>query len=135
VVLRRALTAECLHGIVTIMGEFLRVLIRMPLIEWRRRTLSLHHAVALARASHRGRRLRTRVGRVRLQQAIAFVDARMPGGPNCVRRSLMEITLDADAAGEPLYAGIKRGGGPRSGHAWLESHSVHESYDAIVSVQ
>ena len=114
-------------------GDLFRVLGALPLVEWRRRRLSLHHAVARARAQS-VRRGRSAVERARLQRVIGAVDARMPGGANCVRRALLEMSLDAGAAGERLFAGLKSGGGPRSGHAWLESHSVSESYDAVITV-
>jgi hypothetical protein len=116
------------------LGDLLKVLLRLPLVEWRRRRLSLHRAVALTRSRSGRSRKRDEDGRLKLRRAIAALDARMPGGPNCVRRSLLEMTLDAGAAAEPLYAGLRRGGGPRSGHAWLQSHQVHESYDVVVSV-
>jgi hypothetical protein len=115
------------------MLDLLRVLGALPIVEWRRRRLSLHHAVARARAGS-GRPSRSRADRARLQRWIGAVDARMPGGANCVRRALLEMTLDGAAAREKLFAGLKSGGGPRSGHAWLESHPVRETYDAVIAV-
>jgi hypothetical protein len=44
------------------------------------------------------------------------------------------MSLDAGAAGEQLLAGFKAGGVPASGHAWLESHGVSETYDAVISI-
>jgi hypothetical protein len=116
------------------LANLLSALAALPVAEWRRRTVSLHHAVALARADAAGRPKRTATARQQLRRVIAAVDARMPGGPNCVRRSLMEMSLDAGAARELLHAGLRRGGGPGSGHAWLKSQPVSESYDVVISV-
>jgi hypothetical protein len=116
------------------MIDFLRVLGILPIVEWRRRRLSLHRAVARARADAGKVGARSTVGRARLRRLITAVDARMPGGANCVRRALLEMSLDATAAQERLFAGLKTGGGPRSGHAWLESEPVRESYDAVIAV-
>jgi hypothetical protein len=116
------------------MRELLRILGALPFVEWRRRRLSLHDAVARARAGAGKRAARSTAARARLQRWIGRVDARMPGGGNCVRRALLEMTLDSTAAGERLFAGLRSGGGPRSGHAWLESHSVREKYDAVIAV-
>ena len=115
-------------------GNLLRVLIALPIVEWRRRRVSLHRAVALARAGAGSRLRRSDAERLRLRRVITAFDARMPGGPNCVRRALLEMSLDAGAASEPMYAGLRRGGGPGSGHAWLHSQTVSESYDAVISV-
>jgi hypothetical protein len=60
-------------------------------------------------------------GRRQLQRAIRFVDRFFPTGPNCYRRVLMEIALDAGAAAEPLHMGLKAEGGASSGHIWLAS--------------
>jgi hypothetical protein len=117
-----------------LMLEVAAVLLATPLIEYRRRTASVHHAVAFARERARSRPVRASEARQQLRRAIAFVDARFPGGGNCVRRSLLEIALDRGAAGEKMFAGFKAGGKPHSGHAWLESHAVSERYDAIVTV-
>jgi hypothetical protein len=47
---------------------------------------------------------------------------------------LVEVSLDADAAGERLFAGLRTGGRPGSGHAWLESQTVETVYDAVITV-
>jgi hypothetical protein len=114
--------------------DFLRVLVAIPAIERRRRHLGLHESVALSRSDALKRQKRNSVARMRLRRVIAVVDSMMPDGANCVRRSLTEMALDAGAAEEPLYAGLRRGGGARSGHAWLKSQPVTESYDVVVSV-
>jgi hypothetical protein len=52
---------------------------------------------------------------------VRAVDRLFPSGPNCYRRVLMEIAIDAKAAGEPLYLGLLADGGSGSGHTWLAS--------------
>ena len=116
------------------MREILLVLSALPVVEWRRRRLGLHPAAALARAEGSKRRERTAGRRAHLRRVIAAIDARIPGGANCVRRALLEMSLDPDAARETLYAGLRAGGGPRSGHAWLASQQTVESYDAVIAV-
>jgi hypothetical protein len=59
--------------------------------------------------------------RADLRRAIRLVDRCFPSGPNCFRRVLMEIALDAGAAAEPVHMGLKAEGVPNSGHAWLAS--------------
>lgn len=56
-----------------------------------------------------------------LRAAIRLVDRLFPSGPNCFRRVLMEIALDAGAAKEPVHMGLKAHGAPNSGHVWLAS--------------
>lgn len=64
-----------------------------------------------ARATRRGAR-----GRARLRRAISWVDALGPGGPQCLRRVLLELALDAGAAEETVRLGLD----PRAaGHAWI----------------
>jgi hypothetical protein len=72
-------------------------------------------------ARTRGRSCAQRNGHDRklLQRVIGAVDARLPGLPNCYRRALLEMALDAGAAEEPLHLGLRVPGGHRSGHAWL----------------
>jgi hypothetical protein len=68
---------------------------------------------------------------------IRLVDRLFPGGANCYRRTLLEIALDAGAAEERLFLGLKEQGGPASGHAWLESWpdaAEASRYDAIVEI-
>jgi len=114
--------------------ETLRVLLAVPGVELRRRRSSLHNAVQAVRQRSSLRPSRSSKGRIRLRRAIAIVDARLPGGPNCVRRSLLEMALDRGAAREKLFAGFVSGGGPKSGHAWLESESGTRRYDAVIAI-
>ncbi len=86
--------------------------------------IELRRAAGLARAAERSRHappdaavraMRERgarqaergpIGRARLRRAIGWVDALMPGGPNCYRRTLLELGLDAGAARETLVFGL-----------------------------
>ncbi len=88
----------------------------------------------IARLRQRGRRFSPRdaARRAALQRAIARVDRLFPGGPNCYRRVLLEIALDGGAAREPISFGLRAGGGPGSGHAFLGSEPPpSSSYDAV----
>jgi Transglutaminase-like superfamily len=118
----------------SLVAELSRVFLEAPRIEYLRRNRSLHFAVRRVRALSRRKTMRDVGARVLLRRAIALVDARFPGGPNCVRRSLLEIALDRGAANEQMFAGIRHGGGSGSGHAWLESHPVSDSYDAVLTI-
>jgi hypothetical protein len=76
-------------------------------------------------SSYRARGLRRpardQASRETLRRTIRFVDRLFPSGPNCYRRALTEIALDAGAAAEPLHMGLQASGAPRSGHIWLAS--------------
>jgi Transglutaminase-like superfamily len=114
--------------------EFFRAALVAPRVEILRRRRSLHLAAAKARSAAWASPTRSSDQRLTLRRAIATVDAFFPGGPNCLRRSLMEVALDRGAADEKLLAGFRSHGGARSGHAWLESEPHQESYDAVFSV-
>jgi hypothetical protein len=114
--------------------EVARVVLAVPRVEAQRRRSSLHHAVSAVRKQSSRRPARSLDARARLRRAIAVVDARLPGGPNCVRRSLLEMALDGGAAREKFLAGFVSGGGRKSGHAWLEFEPVHDQYDAVLSI-
>lgn len=115
--------------------ELIRVVWLMPRVELQRQRLSLHAAVKAARL-RASTRARSAAAREQLRQAIAAVDRRMSGGPNCVRRVLLEMNLDRAAAADTLLAGFKAGGGESSGHAWLASHPDPDrrAFDAIISI-
>jgi hypothetical protein len=92
---------------------------------------------ALLRARERGARAPTRddAGRARLRRAVAAADARWPGGPNCLRRALLEISLDSAASRETLFLHLDAAGGRGSWHARLAS--VPEdggTYDATLAL-
>jgi hypothetical protein len=80
----------------------------------------------------RGRRATKRgtVGRARLRRAVGWVDAAFPGGPNCFRRTLVEVGLDAGAAGETLVFGLDVG---RTGHVSFKD-SEDRSFDVAFEV-
>jgi hypothetical protein len=68
-----------------------------------------------------GCRQRSPRERATLQSLIRLIDRAFPSGPNCYRRALVEMAVDAGAAVEPLHLGLAAEGGPNSGHAWLAS--------------
>jgi hypothetical protein len=73
--------------------------------------------------------------RARLQRVIRVVDKCFPTGPNCYRRALVEIAMDAGAASEGLHLGLMAAGGRDSGHAWLASWpEADRRYDAELVV-
>lgn len=76
----------------------------------------------LDRAREIGRKAPNRLdaGRLRLRRLIRLVDRVIPGS-NCLRRVLWEIASDAGAAQEKVSFGFVHGGGPESGHVWLQS--------------
>jgi hypothetical protein len=115
--------------------ELPRVLIAVRTVERNRRSLPLHAAIRSSRRQATTSPLRSPESRRGLKRAIVAVDARYPGGPNCLRRSLLEMALDRGAAAESLFAGFKAGGGQKSGHAWLMSDpSPTEQYDTILTI-
>jgi hypothetical protein len=74
---------------------------------------------------------RSAADRARLQHIVRLVDRCFPSGPNCYRRALTEIAMDAGAATERLHMGINARDGESSGHAWLESSADRgDGYDA-----
>jgi hypothetical protein len=100
-------------------------------VEKSRRSVGPTQLVKRMRGRGRRRRARDLAERLKLRRAIEIVDRRFPSGPNCYRRVLIEIAMDAGAAAEPLHMGLKAHGEPGSGHAWLASMPRDErSYDA-----
>jgi hypothetical protein len=122
------------RGLARLLFEIARVVVALPEVEATRRLTSPQIAARVARRKAERALTRTGESRDRLRRAIAIVDRFMPGGGNCLRRSLLEMSLDGGAARERLLAGFKAGGGLASGHAWLESHSVSERYDAVIPI-
>jgi hypothetical protein len=88
---------------------------------WSRATVPPAKLVPAYRARGARRQTRDHASRERLRRMIRFVDRLFPSGPNCYRRTLTEVALDAGAAAEPLHMGLQADGGPRSGHIWLAS--------------
>ena len=119
-------------------GGLLRDALRaLPVLIWAehvRLRSSLHEAAHLSRKQGANCIKRSPERRLQLRHIIARFDAYMPGGPNCLRRSLAEMAMDPDSARERLYAGLRSGGGVKSGHAWLESVPTPERYDAVVTI-
>jgi hypothetical protein len=76
-------------------------------------------AVPRFRAQGRAHLQRDADGLTRLERVIAIADRLLPGGPNCYRRVLAEISLDAGAAAETMHLGIVHGQATVGGHAWL----------------
>ena len=111
-----------------------RVACILPLVERQRRRLSLHAAVAAARGRSRWLGSPSADDRARLRRVIGAIDRRLPDGGNCVRRALLEMSLNTAAARERLLAGFRSGGGVSSGHAWLESQPATERYDAVMAI-
>jgi hypothetical protein len=74
-------------------------------------------AVALMRERGARQPARGPIGRSRLRLAIGWVDAFFPRGPNCFRRTLIEIALDAGAAQETLVFGLDV---DKTGHVWFK---------------
>lgn len=115
--------------------EVARVARVLPRVERDRRTLGPLPAVDAARARSRGAPARSSAERALLRRAVAAADARLPGGANCLRRALLEISLDAGAASEPLHLYLTADGTPGSGHArlasWPEDGRTFEAHFVI----
>jgi hypothetical protein len=103
----------------TLLAELVRVARMLPAVERGRRAEGPEPLVERLRARGRGQARRGPDARADLRRVIAAVDRCLPGEPSCYRRALLEMGLDAGAAGEPLRMGLRVPGGPRSGHAWL----------------
>ena len=121
-------------GLLWFTRDMALVVVALASVESDRRRKSPQSAAAASRRRAIGCERRCPEERVRLRRAIALVDSWMPKGPNCLRRSLLEVSLDAGAAEERLLAGFKSGGLAGTGHAWLESQPVAERYDAVIAI-
>jgi hypothetical protein len=107
-----------------------RALRLVPEAERARHATSPERAVAAMRA--RGRMCHTRgaLARARLRRAIGWVDALHPRGPNCYRRTLLELALDAGAAHETLVFGLDVG---RTGHVAFKGRE-ELGFDALFEI-
>lgn len=85
------------------------------------------------RASGLTARSRSPKQRARLRRMIHLLDRFFPSGPNCYRRALVEMAMDAGAAREPLYLGLNLSPRP-TGHAWLSSDSPASAYEAELRI-
>lgn len=70
------------------------------------------------------------IGRARLRRAIGWVDACVPGGPNCYRRILLESALDAGAARETVVFGLDVGS---TGHVAFEGRE-ERTFDVAFAI-
>jgi hypothetical protein len=114
--------------------DAVRVLIALPPVEMGRIFEGPAPLVARLRSCAEQRRHRTEEERVQLKRVIAWIDAHLPGGGNCYRRSLLEVALDRGAASETFHMGLRADGGARSGHAWLGADVDGRRYDAVISL-
>jgi hypothetical protein len=92
--------------------ELVRVLWVLPVVEVGKRRRGPRLLLDTLRRKGGRCQQRDPAARSRLQHAIGWVDAHVPGGPNCYRRVLLEIALDCGAAKEPFHMGFNIGGGP-----------------------
>jgi hypothetical protein len=67
---------------------------------------------------------------LRLRDLVNAIDKRFPGGGNCYRRALLELSLDPTLASQPLVFGLNQGAGPGTGHAWLGDAGDGRTYAA-----
>jgi hypothetical protein len=119
------------------LADLARVVVALPLVEIGRLSLGPARILPRLRWAAGRRHRRSTLERESLRRLIASVDARLPDGGNCYRRALLEISIDAGAAEEKLYMGLKKQGGPRSGHAWLASWpdaANASAYDAVIEM-
>jgi hypothetical protein len=116
--------------------DLVRALMVEPAIERARLTSGPKPLIERLRSQGKERPARGSAGRSRLRYAIALAERLRGRMPNCYRRVLMEIALDAGAAGEAVFLGLRTGGGPGSGHAYLQSHgeSASPDYDAVFAM-
>jgi hypothetical protein len=122
-------------GIGASLADLIAIGLRLPEVEWRRLNEGPGPAVAKLRARGRKGPRRSSDERRELRRLISIVDRFLPGEPNCYRRALLEMSVDAGAAEEELHLGLKVPGGPRSGHAWLgPSGALPAAYDVQVDI-
>lgn len=110
--------------------ELLRATREIRRAERLRMTRGPAEAVSLQRARGRKERARTGDGRRLLRRAIVSIDARYPGGGNCFRRVLVELALDAGAAGDRLVFGLDIG---RTGHVAFEG-AEDATFDVVFAL-
>lgn len=114
-----------------LVAEAARVVAALARVERDRLRLGIAEAVARARARGASRPARPAASRLRLRRAVLAIDARLPGGANCYRRALLEMSLDGAAAGERLHLDLSLRGPSPAGHvrleSWAESRRLHEA--------
>ncbi len=97
--------------------EVARVARRVRAVDARRLHDAPERVLTELRASGATMQRRGPIGRARLRRAIGWVDAMVPGGPNCLRRVLLEVALDEGAANETVVFGLDVGS---TGHVAFE---------------
>jgi hypothetical protein len=131
----RSLSAHARLAVRELFRDVLVVLRALPAVEFGRVRVAPASLLKSLRARGGRGRARTDLERARLTRIIRLVDAFFLGGRNCYRRALLEIAVDPIAAATPLNLGLRTGGGPRSGHAWLgPPDEPRVRYDAEFSV-
>gem|GEM_PF-1898501 len=110
--------------------ELRRVVATVRDVDRLRLTRPPAEAIAAAREAGRREHARGVVGRARLRRAIGWADAAMPGGASCYRRTLLELSLDASAAGETIVFGLDVG---RTGHVAFAGRE-ERSFDVAFAI-
>ncbi len=119
----------------TLLRDLLRCTFALPSVEAGRLREGIGPLVLRIRVRGRDALCRDEKRRDGLRRAIRLVDRVMPGGPNCYRRVLLEVALDAGAAREPINLGLMTSGKPKSGHAWLgDRRDSAVRYDAELAL-
>lgn len=111
-------------------AELTRVARRVREVDERRARDTPQHVLAELRARGVTAKERGPIGRARLRRAIGWVDAARPGGPNCYRRILLELALDAGAARETVVFGLDVGS---TGHVAFEDRE-ERTFDVAFSI-
>lgn len=107
--------------------ELVRVARVVRAIERRRMSDGPEAIVRDYRARGSREKKRGPIGRARLRRAIGWVDAFFPGGPNCFRRTLLELALDSGAARERIVFGLDVG---RTGHVTFKGRE-DRTFDVV----
>jgi hypothetical protein len=107
--------------------ELVRVLRVVREVERRRLSDGPEAIVRDFRARGARQQKRGPIGRARLRRAIGWIDAAFHRGPNCFRRTLLELVLDAGAARERLVFGLDVG---RTGHVTFKGRE-DRTFDVV----
>ncbi|MEO6574908.1 MAG: class I SAM-dependent methyltransferase, partial [Polyangiaceae bacterium] len=110
--------------------ELIGVIAALPRVERARRSMGPAPVVALLRAGAARTERRDPARRARLRTAIRICDRLLPFGGGCYRRSLLEMALDAGAADETLFLGLRG----TDGHAWLENAAPADALEVTFAV-
>ena len=115
--------------------ELGRVLAALPWVEIGRRIWGPRPLIEELRRIGERMSQRDASARNRLQRAIRWVDACLPGARSCYRQTLLEIALDRGAAAQPFRMGLNADGNLVSGHAWLGSRGrPDQHYDVEIEL-